>query len=103
MSIFQKVYDKIKSLKTPAWLKELLDKVLHNVIIPVLTKLGEDAIAVLKSLIIKASKMNISNSDKAKWVFNEFKSTFKVSDIKDSYINLGIELLVNMLKDQGII
>jgi len=103
MSIFQKAYDFIKGIKTPKWLVEVLRYIQDNVLIPSLQKMGELAWAELQRVVIKASKMDVSNQKKFDYVYAEIKKNASFKNVKDSFLNLSIEIVVNDLKSKGII
>jgi hypothetical protein len=98
-----RVYDWIKSLKTPKWLVDIFDRLVKDVIYPALKELGEDAKNLLAHLIIEASKKDWSNQDKFNYVRDEFLERWNGNTIKDHMLNIGIEVLVGLLKSQGII
>jgi len=98
-----KIYDWIKSLKTPVWLVEFLDEIVKSIIYPVLTTIGKEAKDLICQLIVEASRKDMSGEAKFNWVYNEFKSRWGGGDIKDHILNLSIELLVSYLKAKGII
>lgn len=101
--MFQKLYDWFKGLTTPPWLNSLCTYLLENVIIPTLTQIGKDAIALLEDLIVNASKKDWTNAQKFGYVIEEFRESWGGDKIKDHILNLVIELLISQLKVQGII
>ena len=103
MSIFQSAADFIKKLVSPPWLKQITQWLNDNVLMPYLRQLGEQGVAKMESLIVKASRMDCSGDDKFKWVFTEFKDWATHIKVTDSMINLAIEVLLARLKKQGIV
>ena len=103
-SIFQRLYTWISTWNFPPWLHELLDKVLHQVVIPTLQVLGEEAVLFLRKKIVEASRHEEwDGTTKFKYVFDMFKEEYGERDIKNRVINLGIEMIVNKLKAEGMI
>ena len=98
MGMVQKIYDWIKSLKTPSWLKEIFDE-LQGIIISTLLQIGKEYITGLSDKIIEVANMDITSEKKFKLVFQWGKQN--IPDIKDSVLNLAIELLVTLCKANG--
>lgn len=104
-SIFQEVYDWIGSLKTPRWLKDLLQQI-QDLMIIILKQVTQAYIQYLQSKIIEASQHSEwSNKQKFGYVFEQAKLGFTefAITLKDSEINVLIEFLVNKLKKNGVI
>lgn len=99
----QSVYDFFKNLVSPSWLKQLTQWLNDNILMPYLRELGEQGVAKIESLIVKASRMDCSGEDKFKWVFTEFKDWATHIKVTDSLINLCIEVLLARLRKQGIV
>ena len=95
---FQTIYDWLKNLTTPKWLKELLGEI-QEVIIAAMLQIGKTYVSGLVDQIITVADMDISNTSKFKKVFDWGKKN--IPDIKDSTLNLAIECLVSMLKKTG--
>ena len=103
MSVFQSAYDFFKNLVSPPWLKQITQWLNDNVLMPYLRQLGEQGVAKIEHLIIKASRMDVSGEEKFKYVFTEFKDWAAHIKVTDEIINLCIELLLARLKKQGIV
>ena len=102
MTWVTRVYLTIKYFKCK-WFTKLTEWLMVNVIMPVLYKMGEDALNLLRGLILQASKKDWSGEKKAKWVFDEFKARWGGQEIEDRFINLAIELLYAELLERTII
>ncbi len=100
MSIFQSLYDTIKNIKTPKWYKALMAEV-QDLIISIILQVGKDYVHQLQFKILEVSKMNIPSEQKFVLVFNFGKEL--IPTIKDSFLNLLIETLVNRLKINKVI
>lgn len=103
MTFFQRIYNWISRLNFPPWLHELLNKLLHNVVIPTLQALGEEAVLFLRKKIVEVSTQDWTGQQKFKYVFDAFKEEYTDRNIADRVINLAIEMLVNKLKVEGMI
>lgn len=108
MNWVQKLYDKIKAWKGPEWLRVIGDKVqeLLKHVFNFAVSYGVEAMRDIAREVIS----DISNdpklvTDKAKRnaAFKRIKARLleEGMTIKDSVINLGIELVVNELKNLG--
>lgn len=97
MGFFQTVYDTIKNWKAPAWVKIFLQEI-QDIIVSVALQVGRDYLDNLRNKIIEVSMQDISNENKFKIVFDYGK--YLMVNIKDSYLNLLIEILVNKLKGE---
>ena len=102
MEIFQSAYNWIKGIKTPTWLKAML-QVVQDILISIAKQIGREYLNQLRTKIIEVSKKDISTEQKFKEVFTYARVSLKLSDIKDSALNLLIESLVNSLKKDNII
>lgn len=103
-SIFQIIYDFIKELNFPPWIHEFLKYIYEHVILPSLKQLGQECIRDLQRYIIEASHHeDWSGEQKFEFVKNSFIATWGEDKVKDRILNLTIELVVNQLKEQGII
>jgi hypothetical protein len=98
--MFQKIYDWIKNIKTPTWLRDLLGEI-ESILMQVAFLVGKTYIDQLTAEILRVSSLQISGEEKFNLVFKFGKKNLK--NIKDSYLNLIIESLVNKLKTKGII
>lgn len=103
ISFFQKTYDLIKSMKSPEWFKTLTYFLLHNVIIPSLLKMGQAAVLQLENTIRYAAEQDWDNEEKYKYVWDTMRKSYSKDEIKDNILNLGIELILAMLKKKGVI
>ena len=61
------------------------------------------ALEAIKGKIIEVSQEDISNEEKFKKVFDYIRAELNMEHIKDSLVNLLIELAVNRLKAKNII
>jgi len=93
--MFQKLYDWFKNIKTPIWWKDLMAD-LQVVLISILTQVAKGFIESLQEKIIEISQKPLTNKEKFEEVFKYAK--FLLPTLKDSYVNLLIEVLVNRLK-----
>ena len=103
MSIFNWLANFIKGLKTPKWLADMLQYLTEKVLYPTLEALGEEVKNLLTSLIITASHKDWPGDKMFKWVVSEFKERWGGEEIKDRLLNLGVELILAILRKQGII
>ncbi len=95
MNPLQKVYNWLKKLAVPKWLKIIIQEI-NDLMIAVMLQVGKDAIGTMKKKIVEVANMNIPNEEKFNVVFKFGKQSFR--DIKDSTLNLLIETLVSYLK-----
>ena len=102
-SIFQRLSDWIESWVLPPWLAELLKVINSDILLPILSEIGQSGVDFLMAQIIAESKKDIPGADKIKNVSDSFKETFSIKNISDRAINLAIELLVSRLTKQGLI
>ena len=100
-NFLQKLYDDIKNWN-PVWLKDFLTK-LQTIVIQILTQIGQDLIEAIKYKIIEVSKEDISGEEKFEKVFDFVRGELKITHLKTSAINLLIEGLVNLLKNDKVI
>lgn len=101
-SIFQKAADWIRGIKTPDWLRDLLQEI-QDVFVAFCIQIGKDYLTDLKNKIIEVSNTDLSNEDKFQAVFNYARDRFIGINIKDSALQLIIQYLVVKLKQQGLI
>jgi len=105
MNITQKVYNWLKNLSFPKWLKPYIQE-LNDIMIVILKKAGQDYIQYLTAEIISAAKDNsLNSSQKFEYVFKQAKKSFPefMIKIKDNELNTMINYLVSKLKSQGAI
>ena len=98
--MFQTIYDFIKNIKTPLWLKIFLAEV-QKVLIATLLNIGREYLVKLENKIIEVAGTNMSNKDKFNAVYTYGKIQFP--NIKESVLNALIEMLVLTLKSKGFI
>ena len=105
MTIFNKIANWLKALKTPKWLVEMYQYILDKIRFPVLQKLGKEAINDLQKYIIEASHHDEwSGVEKLKYVRDKFIPEWKVKlNLTDSLINMAIELVLQEMKSKGFI
>jgi hypothetical protein len=106
ISIFQRTYDWIRDWRAPYWFKYVLSYIFENVLVPTIEQLGEEGYNELTGLIIKASKMDMSNKQKFVYVYEEFCKGYArklPEELGESFINRSIELLYAELKHRGIV
>jgi len=103
MNWVTRVYLAIKNWSAPAWFHRLTEYILVHIIIPSLKMCGEMAIRDCQQLIQQASQMNVPGQDKFKYVFNGMREKYTPKDIKDSILNLIIELIFQELKTKRVI
>jgi hypothetical protein len=101
MNIIQKLYNKIRGIKTPLWYVEL-GQFVQNLIMEITMQIGKEAMESIKNKIIEVSDKDISNKEKFDKVFDFARKELMLT-IKDRWINLIIETLVNQLKKKRII
>ena len=101
--MFQRIANWIKSWKTPDWMERLLEEIWIDILVPAIHGVGKEVIQNLQNLILEASKKDMSGEMKFRWVFNEFKERWGGVELKDSLINLLIQLLVVYLKAKKFI
>ena len=99
ISFFQTAYNWFKNLQLPAWLRPIVAE-LNDIMIAVLKKAGESYIHYLEDKITEASFLNMSSSEKLKFVLNAAKSggMTAVISLKDSQISALINYLVVKMK-----
>lgn len=99
MNVFQRAYDFIKSLSTPAWLKILLQEI-QDLIVATAIGIGKEYLRQLEEKICEvAQDPSLTNEQKFKAVFKW--GQYNIPNIKDASLNLCIEILVNLLKKKG--
>lgn len=102
MELFQKLYDFFKNLPVPEWLKKLISEI-NDIIINVLTQIGKEALEAIKTKIIEVAGEDLTNEEKFKRVFEYAKIALNLTHLKDSAINLAIEMLFNILKKEKLV
>ena len=100
MSIFQKAYDWIASFKTPRWLKAFLQEI-QDMLVATLLQIGKEYLKNLENKILEVADMNIPSDQKFMIVFTWGKQN--IPNIKDSILNLAIEILVSLLKKNSFV
>lgn len=103
ITIFQKLYNLFRDMKTPDWYLRFTDYVFNNIIKEALTILGEQLLEEIKRLCVQASQKDWTNRQKANWVFDQFRASITLPALTDSMLNLIIEMCVSELKKKGII
>lgn len=105
MNLFQRIYNWIRDWSTPKWLKDVLDFLFFEIVMPTIRQLGEQGYAELTRHIIDASKMDVSGRKKFEYVYDEFCKGYgrTLGDVGEAFINRAIELVFAELKERGII
>ena len=102
MNPFQRAYDIIKGLKTPEWLKRILN-VVEDIAKEVFTQLGKEAMEYLRDAIFKQANLDITGKEKLENVVKGFREHYIGINITDYMLNIAIELLLGELKQSGIL
>ena len=105
MGLFQKAYDFFKNIKTPVWLRDLLQN-LQDIMFAIAKEVGEQYITMVKTRILEAEQhTDWSSKEKFEYVLKESKKGFIDFSItlKDRELNLLIEFLFSQLKKIGAI
>jgi len=102
-SIFQKMADFIRAMKTPDWLLQLLEVIQNDILFPVLGEIGKSGVDFLTAQIIAESKKDIPGTQKLENVASSFRETFSLKNIGDRALNMAINILVMKLTEQGLI
>lgn len=97
MSIFQNVYDWIKNIKTPNWLRALLQEI-QDILVATILSIGKEYLDQITAKILEVNGQNIPPEMKFKIVFNFSKNL--LPQAKDSVLNALINLLVLRMKEQ---
>ena len=92
MTRVTKLYQWIKNLKTPAWLKYLL----NDIIKPLLLGISKQVYETIKYKIVYASEKDWTNQQKFDYVFGEVSVMF--GELGENLIRLAIEAIVAQLK-----
>lgn len=95
MSIFQKIYDWLSEVKTPAWLKSMLQEI-QDVIVASLLQIGKEYLKGLSEKICEVAGNDWTNERKFEAVWAWGKAN--IPDIKDAALNLAIEVLFAVAK-----
>ena len=98
MWIFQAPANWIRGFRTPIWLKIILGE-LQGIIIAFVLKIGKEYMAGLEAKIIEAQELGMSSGAKYDYVFDWAKKN--IPNIKDSTINLLIEVILSILKKRS--
>lgn len=101
MNPFQKAADWIRSRTTPAWLKWLLD-ILKGIVVDVVKIIGKEAMQFLQTEIMMVAKLDMTGTEKARYVADSFRARYTMATVTDSMLNLAIELLVAQLKKSQV-
>ena len=101
MTIFQKLYDKIKAFKLPEWANQLLNRMYYEVLVPVFSRLSQEAINDMKELIKTAAGMDVTAEKKFKYVKDNFSK--KWMNFDTSTLNWLVNLIYKQMKDSGLV
>jgi hypothetical protein len=98
--MFQTIYDFIKNIKTPKYIKDLLGQI-QSIIISILIQVGECYLKGLQEQIISVETLHPtwSNRQKFEFVFKWGKEN--IPGVKDSALNLAIEALFSTIKNKA--
>ena len=96
-SPFQRAYDFFKNIDTPKWLADIL-KAIQDVVIGILLDVGKQYLDAITKKIIEVNDKDLTNEEKFKAVIDYARKELILVRIKDSHLNLLIELLVNRAK-----
>lgn len=96
--MFQTIYDFIKSIKTPAWMKSIL-KEIQDIIVSSVLSIGREYIKGLEDQITIVSDMDIPNKKKFEIVFKWGKDN--IPNIKDNALSIAIEVILAILKKRA--
>lgn len=96
--MFQVIYDWIKGIKTPLWLKTILGQI-QVLIMTTLINIGKDFIIGLENKIIEVENTDWSSDRKYKEVFKWCQEN--APDLKESLINMLIEIVLQLLKQRS--
>ncbi len=99
MGILQRIYDKIRNIKTPPWYKALMAE-LQEVIVTTLLQIGKDLLVQIEAQMRKVATQNLSNKNKLDVMVRYCKDVLKIS-LKDAPLNLLLEIIYNRLKIKG--
>lgn len=105
MGIWQKMYDFFDKIKTPSWLKVLLEE-LQDLMWVIIKKAGQDYINFVTEQILVASQdKTMTSAEKFDYVYKQAKKhlTLAVFTLKDNELNCLIEFIVSKLKRQKAI
>src|SRR3990167_10224486 len=97
-TIFQKLYDSIKNIKTPTWLITIMEKI-QTLLISLMLDMGEDIIEKIKAKILEVAEEDIPGwPDKFKKVRDWAIIELNLSHIAKTFIDTIIQVLVAELK-----
>ena len=102
MGLLQKIYDTIKRIRTPRWLKVILGE-MQELVIAILLRVGKQYLESIKEKIIEVNGMHISNEEKFNKVFDYCREELNLSEMRESALDYIIQFLVTKLKGQKII
>jgi len=105
MTIFNKIANWLKALKTPKWVVEMFDYIINKIIFPLITRLGEEAINDLQKWVIEAShRDDLDWNGKLVYVKDKFTTEWKVKlSFTDTDIINAIQMIVSEMKSKGFI
>lgn len=96
--MFQTIYDWIKNIKTPAWMKSIL-KEIQDIIVSSVLSIGREYIKGLEDQITIVADMDIPNRKKFELVFDWGKRN--IPNIKDNALSIAIEVILAILKKRA--
>ena len=102
MKFFQRIYDAIKGIKTPSWLRAIFAEI-QTLLISIALQVGKNYLEDIKSKILAVSVEDISGSEKFDKVFDYCRKELRLHDIKDEYLDLLIQSVVTVMKKRGAI
>lgn len=105
MTIFNRIANWIRALKTPKWINEMFEYMLNNIIFPALSQLKEEALHDLQQYIIEASKLDVAGwPDRFNYVKDKFTSKWRDKlSLSDKDIIWIIQLVYAELKKKGFL
>ena len=97
-TIFQVMYDGIKSMKYPWFITNFLGKV-EDIVKSLLFQLGRAFVIDLENAILSAQAIpGLTNPQKRDYAVTIMRAKYTGAEIADSALNLAIEMVVNILK-----
>ena len=105
MTIFNRIAQYIRALKTPQWVKDMFAYIIDKIIFPLITRLGEEAINDLQKWVIEASRRDdLDWNGKLLYVKDKFTAEWKVKlSFTDTDIINAIQMIVSEMKSKGFI
>ena len=91
----------IQSLKTPAWLRGLLDILWYAVVVPTLKEIGKAGCDLIREKIVYAAGQPWTGQEKLNYVKEEFLLSFGGTNLRERVLNRGIELLLGEIDAAG--